>query len=182
MPLKREPRQHRVDCTTRRSTRPTTPGTRASTMATRTTTTRTTRTGLAPSADQDAAPTLEELVVAYMDCRRHKRNTASALAFEGDRERQLVRLHRELVDDSYRPGRSICSVVTRRSPARFGRRTSATASSTTFCTTASPTGSMHASSRIAAHASRAGARSTLRAAWRSTSAARQRTGSTTRTT
>ncbi|WP_377161839.1 RNA-directed DNA polymerase [Roseateles sp. UC29_93] len=51
-----------------------------------------------------------------MDCRRHKRNTASALAFEGDRERQLVRLHRELVDDSYRPGRSICSVVTRPKP------------------------------------------------------------------
>ena len=51
-----------------------------------------------------------------MDCRKHKRNTASALAFEADRERQLVRLHRELIDGSYRPGRSICFVVTRPKP------------------------------------------------------------------
>lgn len=51
-----------------------------------------------------------------MDCRKQKRNTASALAFEADRERQLVRLHRELCDRSYRPGRSICFVVTRPKP------------------------------------------------------------------
>jgi retron-type reverse transcriptase len=53
------------------------------------------------------------LVQAYLDCRKTKRNTASAAAFEQDQERNLVRLRDELIDGSYRPGRSICFVVTR---------------------------------------------------------------------
>jgi len=62
-----------------------TPGTRTSTTATRTTTTPTTSSGRVPSAD-DHAPVAEfsfsDLVAAYLDCRRTKRNSLSALAFE----------------------------------------------------------------------------------------------------
>ncbi len=62
------------------------------------------------------APSLEALVAAYIDCRHNKRNSTSALAFEQHVERNLVALHRELVDGSYSPGRSICFVVTRPKP------------------------------------------------------------------
>ena len=57
-----------------------------------------------------------ELVQAYLDCRRHKRNSASTLAFEINLESNLAKLHAELADGSYRPGRSICFVVTRPKP------------------------------------------------------------------
>ena len=83
-------------------------------MATRTTTTARTRVAPAPSADHpDADFTLEQLAVAYFDCRRSKRNTPSALVFEQHLERNLIELHDELQDGSYKPGRSICFVVTR---------------------------------------------------------------------
>jgi RNA-directed DNA polymerase len=68
-----------------------------------------------PSADPTAA-TFEELVAAYLDCRRNKRGSASALSFEQALERNLCGLHAELLDGSYRPGRSICFVVTRPKP------------------------------------------------------------------
>ena len=68
-----------------------------------------------PSADPTAA-TFEELVAAYLDCRRNKRNSPSALAFEQALERNLCDLHAELLDGTYRPGRSICFVVTRPKP------------------------------------------------------------------
>ena len=54
--------------------------------------------------------------MAYHDCRRTKRNTASALTFEQDLERNLCRLRDDLVAGSYRPGRSICFVVLRPKP------------------------------------------------------------------
>ena len=57
--------------------------------------------------------TFDELVQAYLDCRRSKRNSASALAFEQHLERNLCRLHEQLLAGTYRPGRSICFVVTR---------------------------------------------------------------------
>ncbi|NRR28855.1 RNA-directed DNA polymerase [Oxalobacteraceae bacterium] len=86
-------------------------------MATRTTTTSPTRAGRALSADQcDAIPaefTLQDLVVAYFDCRKSKRNSRSALQFEERLERNLIELHDELADGTYQPGRSICFVVTR---------------------------------------------------------------------
>lgn len=86
-------------------------------MAIRTTTTRTTTIGRARSADgSDAGFSFEELAAAYFDCRRTKRNSHSALAFEQDLERNLVRLRDELASGSYRPGRSICFVVTRPKP------------------------------------------------------------------
>ncbi|WP_110970826.1 RNA-directed DNA polymerase [Pseudomonas huaxiensis] len=81
-------------------------------MAIRTTTTRTTSSASAPSADSTPYP-FSELVQAYYDCRRSKRNSNSALAFEMGLERNLTDLHRDLVIGRYRPGRSICFVVTR---------------------------------------------------------------------
>ncbi|MHC8295334.1 RNA-directed DNA polymerase [Pseudomonas sp. LB3P58] len=83
-------------------------------MAIRTTTTRTTSSVSAPSADSTVGPyPFSELVQAYYDCRRTKRNSASALAFEMDLERNLINLHDDLIAGTYRPGRSICFVVTR---------------------------------------------------------------------
>lgn len=109
-----------VDSTTWRGPSPPGRGTRTSTTATRTTTTRTTTTGPAPSADRTdeahAGPSFEALVEAYIDCRRTKRNSASALAFEADLERNLVGLFDELAAGAYRPGPSICFVVTRPKP------------------------------------------------------------------
>ena len=67
-----------------------------------------------PSADSTVAPyPFCDLVQAYYDCRRSKRNSNSALAFEVNLERNLTELHRDLVSGQYRPGRSICFVVTR---------------------------------------------------------------------
>ncbi|SCW88943.1 Retron-type reverse transcriptase [Pseudomonas sp. NFACC05-1] len=83
-------------------------------MAIRTTTTRTTSSVSAPSADSNVGPyPFSDLVQAYYDCRRSKRNSDSALAFEMDLERNLIDLHNDLTAGTYRPGRSICFVVTR---------------------------------------------------------------------
>jgi hypothetical protein len=92
---------------------PPTPGTATSTTATRTTTTRASRPAPEPSADSCL---FAQLVQAYLDCRRTKRNSASALAFEAHAEKNLFDLHEELVDGSYRPGRSICFVITHPKP------------------------------------------------------------------
>jgi hypothetical protein len=86
-------------------------------MATRTTTTRTRRAERGLSADPNAAlPTFEALLDAYLDCRRTKRNSVSALAFEQYLERNLIDLHTELLEGSYRPGRSVCFVVLKPKP------------------------------------------------------------------
>jgi len=111
-----------VDSTTGCSTQPirTMPGTRTSTTATRTTTTRTTSCAPAPSADEARCPQADfpfsELVDAYFDCRRAKRNSISALAFEAQLERNLCDLHDELHGGTYRPGRSVCFVIIRPKP------------------------------------------------------------------
>jgi RNA-directed DNA polymerase len=60
--------------------------------------------------------TFEELVQAYLDCRSTKRNSTSALAFEQRLETNLCQLDDELRNGSYRPGRSICFVITRPKP------------------------------------------------------------------
>ncbi|MGH9195449.1 MAG: hypothetical protein ACRD1T_06900 [Acidimicrobiia bacterium] len=44
----------------------------------------------------------------YRNCRRNKRNTFNALAFEVDAEAELLALQQQLRTHSYRPGRSIC--------------------------------------------------------------------------
>lgn len=56
-------------------------------------------------------PTIEELYIAYLDCRKHKRNTASACGFEADLARNLSALHRELSEGSYQIGPSRCFIA-----------------------------------------------------------------------
>jgi RNA-directed DNA polymerase len=90
-----------------------TPGTATSTTATRTTTTRAPRAAPWPSADSDL---FALLVQAYLDCRRTKRTSAAAQAFEDRLEHNLFGLHQELISGQYRPGRSICFVVKRPRP------------------------------------------------------------------
>lgn len=93
---------------------PTTPSSSRSTTATRTTTTRTTTTELVPSAARSREPfTHADLVAAWLDCRRTKRSTHACRDFELDLEANLAALHEALLDGTYRPGRSICFVVTR---------------------------------------------------------------------
>ncbi|MGE0289661.1 MAG: reverse transcriptase domain-containing protein [Bradyrhizobium sp.] len=96
------------------------PGRRTSTTATRTTTTRTTSFAPVPSADEShdshADFSFEELVVAYFDCCRSKRNSASALAFEINLERNLCDLYDDIASGRYAPGRSVCFVITRPKP------------------------------------------------------------------
>ena len=112
-----------VDSTTGRSTQPTQtmPGIRTSTTATRTTTTRTTSSEPEQSAAQYAHRhhadfSFTELVQAYFDCRKSKRNSNTALAFEQNLERNLCRLDEELRSGTYQPGQSICFVITRPKP------------------------------------------------------------------
>ena len=52
-------------------------------------------------------------MAADLACRRHKRNSDAARAWEAARESNLYDLHRELNDGTYRPGPSICFVITR---------------------------------------------------------------------
>ena len=92
---------------------PLTPGIATSTTATRTTTTRATKAVQLPSAD----PHLFHLLVqAYLDCRRTKRNSASAQAFEAQAEHHLYQLFDELSSGTYQPGGSICFVITHPKP------------------------------------------------------------------
>jgi len=106
-------RQGDVDSTMKRSTPSRAPGARTSTTASSSTTASRPQAALASSADTDL---FEQLAVAYIDCRRTKRSSASALAFEDHVERNLCALHDELIDGSYQPGRSICFVITRPKP------------------------------------------------------------------
>ena len=92
---------------------PLTRGIATSTTATRTTTTRTTSLRLWPSADPHL---FERVVQAYLDCRRTKRTSASAMAFEAMAEHNLYQLYEELKDGSYQPGASICFVITHPKP------------------------------------------------------------------
>lgn len=64
----------------------------------------------------DTGYSLELLAQAYFDCRRHKRTTDSALRFEQNLEHNLMDLHEELMDGSYRPGKSICFAISRPKP------------------------------------------------------------------
>lgn len=54
---------------------------------------------------------LEEVIEAYYDCRRRKRNTVNALEFEVDYERHCIDLWHELNSHTYQPRRSIAFVV-----------------------------------------------------------------------
>lgn len=54
---------------------------------------------------------LEDVFSAYMDCRRHKRGTYNALAFEAEYERKCVDLWRAINAGTYSPSRSIVFIV-----------------------------------------------------------------------
>ena len=54
---------------------------------------------------------LVEVFRAYHNCRSNKRNTANAIAFEVDYEHNLVQLHKEINNGTYRIGRSIAFIV-----------------------------------------------------------------------
>ncbi len=74
----------------------------------------------APSADESvtrpAGFSFRALVEAWLDCRRTKRNSAAALEWELDAEHNLIALARRLNAGQWRPGRSICFVITRPKP------------------------------------------------------------------
>lgn len=50
---------------------------------------------------------LEEVFEAYFACRRKKRGTYNALAFEADYERKCIDLWREINSGTYHPSRSV---------------------------------------------------------------------------
>ena len=54
---------------------------------------------------------LTELFEAYYSCRKNKRNTANALAFEIDYESKLIRLYNEINNGTYEIGKSIAFIV-----------------------------------------------------------------------
>lgn len=54
---------------------------------------------------------LKNLYLAYLDCRRTKRNSVYAIEFEFDLEKNLRQLLSELVTRKYESGQSICFVV-----------------------------------------------------------------------
>src|SRR5882724_13553089 len=47
----------------------------------------------------------------YRQCRRNKRNTINALAFEANAEANLLALQEEVRTHTYQPGRSICFIT-----------------------------------------------------------------------
>lgn len=57
--------------------------------------------------------TAEGLLEAYYDCRKRKRKTASAIVYEMDYEGKLIALRDRINARTYRPGKSMCFVVTR---------------------------------------------------------------------
>ena len=61
-------------------------------------------------SENDVA-TVSALFKAYYDCRRTKRNSASALNFEQNLERNLMDLFYELLSGEYQPGPSTVFVV-----------------------------------------------------------------------
>ena len=54
---------------------------------------------------------LKELFESYFSCRKNKRNTANALAFELDYESNLIQLCKEINSGTYKIGRSIAFIV-----------------------------------------------------------------------
>ena len=55
----------------------------------------------------------ENLLKRYYECRKRKRYTVNAAKFEINFENELLQLQKELKEHTYKPGRSICFVVTK---------------------------------------------------------------------
>ena len=60
---------------------------------------------------EEGGVSLEDVFTAYFDCRRHKRGSYNALAFEYEYERKCVELWRAINAGTYRPERSIVFIV-----------------------------------------------------------------------
>ncbi len=60
--------------------------------------------------------TMEKLYIAYVQCLKHKKNTANALKFELNREKNLFSLLSDLQSGKYEISRHICFVVAEPSP------------------------------------------------------------------
>jgi RNA-directed DNA polymerase len=60
---------------------------------------------------KDEKISLDEVFEAYFHCRKNKRNTINALAFELDYENNLLKLYEEINSGSYTPNRSIAFIV-----------------------------------------------------------------------
>ena len=54
---------------------------------------------------------MEDVFEAYFECRKKKRNTCNALAFESEYERKCVELWREINSGTYHPSRSIAFII-----------------------------------------------------------------------
>ena len=54
---------------------------------------------------------LEKLFKAYYDCRKNKRNTGNTIKFELNFESNLIALHEEIMNRSYKVGKSITFIV-----------------------------------------------------------------------
>jgi len=66
---------------------------------------------LFPDEENSASIPVDELFRAYMACRKYKRGTANALAFEIDYESNLITLGEEINNGTYQPGKSIAFIV-----------------------------------------------------------------------
>ena len=60
--------------------------------------------------------TFADLLQAYYDCRKRKRNTYSALKFEVNLEKNLLKLYADIKSGKYEIGRYICFIVTSPKP------------------------------------------------------------------
>ncbi len=58
----------------------------------------------------------KNILKCYYECRKRKRYTINALKFEINFETKLIKLQKELIDHTYKPGQSICFVVTKPKP------------------------------------------------------------------
>lgn len=57
--------------------------------------------------------TLQEVFEAYFTCRKTKRYSKGALAFEFDYESKLIELYEDLRNGTYEPGQSTCFIITK---------------------------------------------------------------------
>lgn len=60
--------------------------------------------------------TFEEVVSAYYDCRKNKRNTSQQIKFEFYLEKNLWKLYEDLRNETYRPGSHIYFIITKPKP------------------------------------------------------------------
>lgn len=67
-------------------------------------------------ADTHPPITVQDLLEAWQDCRKRKRSTDAAVAFEMRLADNIMQLYRELLAGTYRPGQSTCFAVLKPKP------------------------------------------------------------------